>query len=472
MPKIQPHILVVDDEESICQILEIMLTDENYWVRTALNYDDAMKRLSSESYDVIIADIMMPDVNGLTLLKDSRKIDSDMPVILITAYASLGSAVEALRFGAFDYITKPFQMDQIRFAVKRALDTRILRRENKILKQTLHIETDLSKFIGKSKSIRDIKELVKQIAPSSSTVLITGESGTGKELIAHSIHQLSDLSNGPFVTINCAALPETLLESELFGYVKGAFTGADKDKKGLFKSADDGTFFLDEIGETSPMIQAKLLRMLETNEITPLGSTKPVSVNVRLIAATNKNLDKMVDNGQFREDLYYRLDVIHIHIPPLREHPKDIIPIAEFFLDTHASRMGCETPKLSDEAAEFLKNARWNGNVRELENVLERAMLICKSDTILPEHIPDYIRRTGSEFKQKLERTEMDELAREAVGSLNILPLQEIEKAYIFWAIFQANGNKSEAAKKLGIDLSTLYRKIEKYGLKKYLLDK
>ncbi len=472
MPKPQPHILVVDDEESICQLLEIMLTEEGYWVKTAQSYDEAMKRLGSESYDVIIADIMMPDVNGLTLLKDAKKIDSDIPVILITAYASLGSAVEALRFGAFDYITKPFQMDQIRFSVKRALDTRNLRRENRILKQTLRIESDLSKFIGKSKIIRDIKELVRQIAPTDSTVLITGESGTGKELIARSIHQLSNRSGGPFVTINCAALPETLLESELFGYVKGAFTGANKDKEGLFVAANDGTFFLDEVGETSPMIQAKLLRMLETNEITPLGATKPVDVNVRLIAATNRDLKKMVENDEFRGDLYYRLNVIHLHIPPLRERPEDIIPISEFFLDNIASRVGRETPKLSDEAAELLENAEWEGNVRELENVLERATLICKSDTILPEHLPEYIRKKSSKQKTKSGMVKTGEAEKDTLKNLDILSLEEIEKAYIFWAIIRADGNKSEAAKKLGIDLSTLYRKIEKYGLKKYLSEK
>ena len=458
----QPHILVVDDEESICQLLEVMLTEEGYWVRTATSYDEAMKLFETDQFDVVIADIMMPDVDGLTLLKDVKKIDAEIPVILITAYASLGSAVEALRYGAFDYITKPFKMDQIRYAVKRALETRALRRENRILKRELRRESDLSKFIGVSDAVREIKQLVRKIAPTDSTVLITGESGTGKELIARAIHQLSPRADGPFITINCAAIPETLLESELFGYVRGAFTGATTNKEGLFRAAHGGTFFMDEVGEISPEIQAKLLRMLETHQIIPLGATKPVEVDVRLIAATNKDLARMVDEGKFRRDLFYRLNVIHIHIPPLRERPEDIIPIAEHYVQVIADRMGRPAPKLSREAMQLLQGARWEGNVRELENVLERAMIMCDGDEILPEHLPDYI-RNAPQTAAVPEKT----AGEQVLGG--VLPLDEIEKAYILWAILQCGGNKSEAAKKLGIDLSTLYRKIERYGLKKYL---
>ena len=458
----QPHILVVDDEESICQLLEVMLTEEGYWVRTATNYDEAMKLFETDQFDVVIADIMMPDVDGLTLLKDVKKVDPEIPVILITAYASLGSAVEALRYGAFDYITKPFKMDQIRYAVKRALETRALRRENRILKRELRRESDLSKFIGVSDAVREIKQLVRKIAPTDSTVLITGESGIGKELIARAIHQLSPRADGPFITINCAAIPETLLESELFGYVKGAFTGATTNKEGLFRAAHGGTFFMDEVGEISPDIQAKLLRMLETHQIIPLGATKPVEVDVRLIAATNKDLARMVDEGKFRRDLFYRLNVIHIHIPPLRERPEDIIPIAEHYVQVIADRMGRPAPKLSKEAMQLLQGARWEGNVRELENVLERAMIMCDGDVILPEHLPDYIRNAPQTAAVP------EKVAGEQVLG-GVLPLDEIEKAYILWAILQCGGNKSEAAKKLGIDLSTLYRKIERYGLKKYL---
>jgi len=469
MPQAKANILVVDDEESICQLLDIMLTEDGYWVGTAQNVDDALKRLEIEPYDVVIADIMMPKIDGLSLLKDIRKFDPHLPVILITAYASLGSAVEALRQGAFDYITKPFQLDQVRFAVKSALETGKLRRENKILRQVIKQAPDLSRFVGDSKVIKDVRELVRRVSPTQSTVLITGESGTGKELIAHSIHQLSNRAGGKFVTINCAALPETLLESELFGYVKGAFTGADKDKDGLFRTADGGTFFLDEVGETSPAIQAKLLRILETSEFTPLGSTNPVEIDVRLIAATNKDIKKMVDDGRFRGDLYYRLNVIHVHIPPLREHKEDIIQIARIILGIHAAKTDEEPKKLSPKVEEFFKSAKWEGNVRELENVLERSVLLCKRDTIKPEHIPNYLRKETRQSEKSIKTDEHGAAYTEIVKELKIMPIDEIEKAYVFWTLVQTGGNKSEAARKLGIDLSTLYRKIEKYGLKKYL---
>ena len=463
MSTAQQHILVVDDEESICQLLEIMLSEEGYWVQTAQSYKEAMRHLELEPYDVIIADIMMPETDGLALLRDVKKFDPDIPVILITAYASLSSAVEALRQGAFDYITKPFQLDNIKFTVKRALETTALRRENRILRRSIKSRTGLEKFIGNSPEARKVKELVRRIAPTDSIVLLTGESGTGKELLARAIHELSDRSDGPFVTINCAALPETLLESELFGYVKGAFTGANKNKDGLLKVSSGGTFFLDEVGEMSIAIQAKLLRVIETNEITPLGATKSEKVDVRLIAATNRDLKKMVDEQKFRQDLFYRLNVLNIHIPPLRERRDDILPIANSILNNIAARGKTEAKKLSSEAAELLLNARWEGNVRELENVLERAVLLCDKDTIEPKHLPLYIR------EQKEKSAEISEPEEKGKILPKILPISEIEKAYIFWTLTQTEFNKSETARLLGIDLSTLYRKIEKYGLKKYI---
>ncbi len=455
--------MVVDDEESICQVLEVMLSEEGYWVRSAHSYDEAMKYLETEPFDLVIADIMMPETDGIALLRDVKRFDPDIPVILITAYASLSSAVEALRHGAFDYITKPFQLDQIKFAVRRALETRALRRENRILRRTLRGTTKLDEFVGVSRAVKQIKDLVRRVAPTDSTVLITGESGTGKELLARAIHQLSNRADGPFVTINCAALPETLLESELFGYVKGAFTGANVNKEGLFAVAHGGTFFLDEVGETSPSIQAKLLRILETNEFTPLGATKPVKVDVRLIAATNRNLKAMVDEGSFRQDLFYRLNVIYIHIPPLRERREDIIPIANAILESLAARNRSEPKRLSPEAAEILANAPWEGNVRELENVLERAVLLCEKGVITPEHLPKYIREATS---KEAKREETPQAAEKTLPSMP--SIAEIEKAYIFWVLTQTGGNKSEAAKILGIDLSTLYRKIDRYGLSKY----
>jgi DNA-binding NtrC family response regulator len=465
MPDSRPKILVIDDEESICQLLEIMLTEEGYWVQTVTNYNDAMNHLESESFDLIVSDIMMPGKDGLTLLKDAKQFDPDLPIILITAYASLSSAVEALRKGAFDYITKPFQIDQIKFSVKRALEVRMLRRENRILRKTIRNESELDKLIGKSPAIRKIKELVARIAPSQSTVLVTGESGTGKELLARAIHSMSERANGPFVTINCAALPETLLESELFGYVRGAFTGADKDKDGLFRVADHGTFFLDEVGETSMAIQAKLLRILETNEFTPLGATKPIKVDIRLIAATNRELKQMVDDSKFRQDLFYRLNVLNIHIPPLRDRREDILPISEVILQSLSARTKSEIKTLSPQATEILINSNWEGNVRELENILERAVLICDKEMILPKHLPSYL----TEKKQTKQELAPDSSAKSDYSLGQIIPLEEIEKAYIFWALSRVDFNKSEAAKLLGIDLSTLYRKIDKYGLKKII---
>ncbi len=466
-------ILVVDDEESICQLLEIMLSEEGYSVRTAQNAENALRFFSIEPFDLVISDIMMPNVDGISFLKDLRQIDREVPVIMITAYASLNTAVEALRSGATDYITKPFPSnDHIRNAVKRALENRILKRENRILKQAIKSQsTALDKFIGSSKQIGSIKDLVRKVSPTESTVLITGESGTGKELIARAIHQNSKRNNGPFVTINCAALPETLLESELFGYVKGAFTGANKDKDGLFKTADGGTFFLDEVGETSLTIQAKLLRILETSEFTPLGATKPVTTDCRLIAATNRDLKKMVDDSFFRGDLYYRLNVIRIHIPPLRERRDDIIPIAEHILINLSARMGEELKELSINARDILQHAIWEGNVRELENVLERAVFLCRDITIELEHLPEYLRERPDKATTKTEpRKNLTE--SNAFDEINLVHLEELEKAYIYWALMQTDENKAETARLLGIDLSTLYRKIDKYGLKRFLSGK
>lgn len=466
MTKSQTHILVVDDEESICQLLEIMLSEEGFWVATAGGYDEAMKHLQNESFELVIADIMMPDADGLALLRDIKQFDPDIQVILITAYASLSSAVEALRHGAFDYITKPFQMDQIKFAVRKALETGALRRENRILRRTIRNESALDRFIGTSKSVQEIRELVRKIALTESAVLITGESGTGKELLAQAIHELSDRANGPFITINCAALPETLLESELFGYMKGAFTGANKDKDGLIKVANNGTFFLDEVGETSPAIQAKLLRILETNEFTPLGAIKSEKVDIRLIAATNRDLKKMVSYKKFRKDLFYRLNVLRIHIPPLRERSKDILPIANSALQSLALRSKSEPKTISSKALEIMTKFVWEGNVRELENVIERAVLLCDGDTIIPEHLPAYIKEAKENI---LVEDEYESAVAAQPAMQKIIPITEIEKAYIFWALTQTDFNKSEAARLLGIDLSTLYRKIEKYDLKKFM---
>ncbi len=451
-------ILVVDDEESMREFLDIMLSKEGYSVRTADCYDRAIEILSGESFDVVISDIKMPEVSGIELLREIHTIDAGTAVIMITAYASLDSAVSALRQGASDYITKPFEVNQVKFAIKRALENKRLKDENRILKEQVRTGggPGIEEFIGQSKSIEEIKDFVRKIAPTDSSVLITGESGTGKDLIARAIHRLSPRSDGPFVAINCGALPEHLLESELFGHVKGSFTGAIRDKEGLFSAAAGGSLFLDEIATASQGIQVKLLRALEQKEITPVGSTKPFHVDVRLLAATNANLAQMASNKEFREDLFYRLNVFHIHIPPLRERQDDIVLIAESILDRLAARTGERKKKFTAKAEEILKNSVWKGNVRELENVLERALLMAEGDTIGAKALPEQFREeTPSQKKAP------------ALDSCGDLPSMEtIEKAYIYWVLESTGWKKTQAAEILGIDASTLYRKIEKYGLK------
>ncbi len=460
----QAKILVVDDEESMREFLEIMLTGENYQVRTAENTDRAMEILTGESFDVVITDIKMPNSSGIDLLKEIHAVDPDTAVIMITAYASLESSVQALREGAFDYITKPFEVNQIKLAVSRALENKHLRDENRILREQIRTGGgELDDFVGESKAVREIKEFVRKIAPTDSSVLITGESGTGKDLIAKAIHKLSPRADGPLVAINCGALPEQLLESELFGHIKGSFTGAIRDKEGLFSTAEGGTFFLDEIGTISPGIQVKLLRALEQREITPVGATKPIKIDVRLVAATNADLTTMVSEGTFRDDLYYRLNVFHIHIPPLRERRVDILPIAREILKRLAARTGEEIKKLSKEAAKILEDSPWKGNVRELENVLERALLLAETKEIKPAALPDAIKTAAP--AQTHDKTPVD-VDEEFLPSIEI-----IEKAYIYWVLMSTEWKKARAAEILGIDASTLYRKIEKYGLKEYVED-
>lgn len=452
-------ILVVDDEESMREFLEIMLSKEGYSVRSADCYDRAIEILTGENFDVVVSDIKMPDVSGIELLKEIHSIDPGTAVIMITAYASLESAVAALREGASDYITKPFEVNQVKFSIKRALENKRLKDENRVLKDQIRTGAgpDIEEFIGESKEIKDIKDFVRKVAPTDSSVLITGESGTGKDLIAKAIHRLSHRSDGPFVAVNCGALPEQLLESELFGHVKGSFTGAIRDKEGLFSAAAGGTLFLDEIATASQGIQVKLLRALEEKEVTPVGSTKPIKVDVRLIAATNADLAGMAANKEFREDLFYRLNVFHIHIPPLRERVEDIIPVAEHILEKLATRTGERKKRLTAKAEELLKNARWKGNVRELENVLERALLLAEGDTIGAKSLPEkLIAEPAPREKKSVALAESGEMPS----------METIEKAYIYWVLESTDWKKTHAAEILGIDASTLYRKIEKFGLK------
>lgn len=447
-----PRILVVDDEESMCNFMEIMLKKEGYQVYATSSAKEAVVRINNEPPDLIIADIMMPEMSGIELLTSTRKKNRDIPFILMTAFASVDSAVDAFKQGAADYITKPFRVDEIRHVIRKIFDGLHMATENAKLKNRLHEIITLDDFIGNSDVVIELKELVRKVALSDATVLILGESGTGKDLIARSIHYHSRRREKPFVAINCGAIPELLLESELFGHKKGSFTGAIQDKDGLFKTADTGVLFLDEIGNLSLTLQVKLLRVLETQEFTPVGSTRPERVDVRLIAATNSNLEEEVKANHFRADLFYRLNVLPINLPSLSERREDIPLLANYFLYKIARKNDSEPKSLSEEAERLISSYGWSGNVRELENTITRAFLLCKGETIESKDFPKQIRETAP-----AEVVTHDDPVNPT--------LESIEKAYIFWVLKQTGGNKSKTARILGIDTSTLYRKISRYNL-------
>jgi DNA-binding NtrC family response regulator len=452
------RILVVDDEPSMCEFLRIMLGKEGYAVSLQTSANQALTelRLSARDpekrFDLVVTDLMMPEMSGLELLKSTQKIDPAIDFIVMTAFGSIDTAVEALKNGAHDYITKPFKVEEIKIAIRKVIEQKRLKRQNVVLKENL--SSGFDSFIGASPEIDEIKRLASKAAATDVTVLITGESGTGKEVMARAIHSESARASESFLSLNCAALPETLLESELFGHMKGSFTGAVKDKIGLFAAAANGTFFLDEISETSPAIQAKLLRVLEEKEITPLGATKPQGVDVRLIAATNANMQDRVERGAFRADLFYRLNVFSIKIPPLRQRVDDIELLATHFVRRHCAKLDMTEKTISEGAMELLKSYGWPGNVRQLENLLERTVMLCHGAIIDPEELPDEV-KNATEIKNRT--------ANIAVGP----DLESMEKAYIYYTLAQTGWNKAHTAKILGIDLSTLYRKIERYGLPK-----
>ena len=446
------RILVIDDEDSMCNFMEIMLSKEGYQVDVTSSARDGVSRVRDENFDLIIADLNMPEMTGIDVLKQVRSFKSDQEFVVMTAFASVDTAIEAMKQGAADYITKPFKVDEIKLVIEKSISRRKLIGENITLKRQLQGDNSFDNFIGQSESIVKVKKLALTVAGAESTVMIRGESGTGKDLIAKAIHSLSPRCGGPFVTINCAALPETLLETELFGHKKGAFTGAIRDKEGLFKVASGGTFFLDEVGNTSLAIQVKLLRVLEDKKIIPVGDTKPIDVDVRLIAATNSDLEEDVRNNRFRADLFYRLNVIPITIPPLRERMDDLPLLVEFFIKKFCDRSKSRLRKVSDAALEVLRGYAWPGNVRELENVIVRAILLNRADVLEP-----------SDFPEKLSQPQSANLVRETTPATPTL--ESIEKAYIHYVMTQTDGKKAEAARILGIDTSTLYRKIQRYEL-------
>jgi DNA-binding NtrC family response regulator len=445
------RILVVEDEEGMREFLNILLAKEGYDVTTCESGAQAIEMFKEQNFHLVVTDIKMPGIDGIEVLSRIKEIDPTVPVIIMTGYASMETAIEAVNKGAYSYLRKQTSNEDIKQIIKKAIEMRWLTKENKLLKQQLRKNHRDRKTIGKSERIKQVFVLIDKVAETDSTIMIYGESGTGKELIAREIHYKSKRADGPFVSINCGALPETLLESELFGHVRGSFTGAVRDKEGLFAVAKGGTFFLDEVGETSPAIQVKLLRVLQEKEIIPVGGTKPVKVDVRLIAATNADLEQNVDDGKFRADLFYRLNVIPVRIPPLRQRKDDIPLLVEHFLKVYCERIGKAPKTISSEAMDCLMRYGWPGNVRELENSIERAVILQEGRMVVPDDLPQKV-RFGSR-----------ERPASVVSTCNIT-LEELEKEYLLKVLNEVGWRKKKAAAILGINPSTLYRKLQRYG--------
>lgn len=455
MARSKGRILVVDDEKSMREVLEIFLKNEGYTVSVAEDGKTAIEAIKNDIFDLVITDMKMPRISGFDLLKSVKEISPDTVVVIITAFGTTESAVEAMKLGAFDYIQKPFKMDDIRLVVKNALERQELQKEVAILKDQLKTPA-LDNIIGKSPPMLELFSVITKTASSNASVLITGESGTGKELVAKAIHNLSPRGDNRFITLNCAAIPEGLLESELFGYMKGAFTGAVTNKQGLFELADNGTLFLDEIGEMPLSLQAKLLRVIEDGVFRRIGGLSDIGVDVRIIAATNKDIRSLVEKGRFREDLYFRLNVICIRIPPLRERRDDIPLLVDHFLKKYARN----TMRLSSEAIKVLKDYQWKGNVRELENIIERLVLLCGSEVIGVEHLPEEIRMSSS-----VEQVAIPQ------GGINLEKIMEdMERAYLLKALEKTKGVKTEAAKLLNLSFRSFRHKLKKYGIDKKII--
>jgi two-component system response regulator HydG len=444
-------ILVVDDDLAMREMLTSLFSDHGYSVREAASVDEALELVREEDFDVILSDIKMPGRSGIEMVGELRSIRPETPVVLMTAFGSIDSAVESMRAGAFDYITKPFEPEAVLLTLERSLERRVLVEENRRLRRAVDRTTQLGDLIGTSPAMREVFGLIRRIAHSRSSVLITGESGTGKEVVARTVHYHGNRADKPFVPINCTAIPEGLLESELFGHVRGAFTGAHATKRGLFEEADGGTIFLDEIGDMGPGLQSKLLRVLQDREIRPVGGNRGIPVDVRIIAATNKDLQREMEEGRFREDLYYRLNVIPIHIPPLRERPDDIPALATAFAHRHSEG---QPRSLSPAAVERLMACEWKGNARELENVIERALALSDQEELQADDLP--LEVGGGRGDAAVTGA----VLRHAAQSQ--LTLREVEDRYIDEILTLTGGNKVRAARILGIDRKTLYRRAER----------
>ena len=454
MKNAKGRILIIEDEKSLKEVLRILLEEEGYEITAASNGLEGMDYIQNDIFDLVVTDIKMPKADGFEVLKKVKGISPSTIVIMITAFGTTESTIEAMKLGAYDYIHKPFKIDEIRHVIQKAFEKKNLSEELSLLREKIKSSFGLENIIGKSLKMQELFTLIQKVAQSNSTVLITGESGCGKELVAAAMHNLSPRKNRNFVTINCATFPEGLLESELFGHVKGSFTGALYNKEGLFEVANTGSIFLDEIGEMPLSLQSKLLRVLENGTFRRVGGLNDITVDVRVISATNKDISEAVASGSFREDLFYRLNVVPLNIPPLRERPDDIPLLLDHFL----SRFSSNTKKFSPEALRFLMNYSWKGNVRELENMVERTVLLTDREIILPEDLPEEI------CKAVELRRHLPEITDEGIDFEGIL--EQIEKSYLIKALEKAKGVKTEAARLLNLSFRSFRHKLYKYGIK------
>lgn len=450
-------ILIIDDEESQRNILRGYLEKKGYKIYSASSGTEGIGLIRKNMIDIVLSDYKMPDKTGLEVLEEVKNINPEISFIILTAYGTVENAVKAMRLGAFDYISKPVDLDELDLLLERIIENKNLKSEILLLKNQLKEKFKIDSFISQSPKMEEVLSIAARSADSKATVLITGESGTGKEVLAKAIHYASSRKDKPFVAVNIPALPETLLESELFGHEKGAFTGAEKSKKGRFEIADGGTIFLDEIGDIPLNLQVKLLRVLQEHQIERVGSVENINIDVRIIAATHQNLEQKIKDGSFREDLYYRLNIVSLHLPPLRERKEDIIPLIDHFVEKYAAENNKKKLSLSKEAVDLLIKYNFPGNVRELENAIERAVVLCRSDVITVNDLPNVIK--GFKPEKEIVTNENTSLIEQ---------VEVLEKKLIFDALSKANGNQSQAARTLGLTERNLRYKMKKYGIKKF----
>ena len=453
---IPKRILIVDDEESFRHMLSVILVKEGYEVDTSSNGEEGLQKASASPFDQILCDIRMPRMDGLVFLREIKKTGAETTVIMMSAYGTVDTAIEAMKLGAYDYISKPFKPDEIILTLRKSEEREQLRRENQLLRQEVGKEYSFENIVSKNEKMQKMFDVIKKVSQYKSTVLITGESGTGKELVARALHYNSDRSQSPFIAVNCGAIPENLLESELFGHAKGAFTDAIRTKKGLFEEADGGTLFLDEIGELPGQLQVKLLRVLQEGEIRRIGESKPIQIDVRIVAATVKDLSKEVNEGHFREDLFYRLNVLPIHIPPLRERKEDIPLLIQHFIGKYNQTMNKNVADVDHNALDTLMNYKWYGNVRELENTIERAIVLSEKNNIELENLPIEIQNFKEEFQLEV-LSEEEYSIKKASKSLEVNLIKK--------ALRRTKGNHTHAARLLEISHRALLYKIKEYGI-------